>query len=443
MRRSAALLATAAIAAGLCWLAAVLWSRSAQFLAQTWQNELEQAPDSQVDAVLDRLASLGEESFPALCRALGSDRECVAEGALHALREELTRWKAMPPGEVTRRKRSLVKVLSGQFAEYGPVGRRGAASLVANLLTNPPSLDSPADAECLAACTAMLRAEGATNGHPPLRPVSMATIAAKASQSHGNRQATGPSPESKSQPGDAETDASKQASSSVTASKDAEPKAVPPSKSIKRLPPVASDAASHPLRELLEKPSSPGPDDGTGDSRLAASNAPRRLPPLRRTGFDERVPGSALTGSSDRLANQLREVARMLHDSDSRQSESARSALRQRGFSEAEVELARQLTDPDPSVRKALARAIVSTTGVDAAPWLLELIRDPDADVRLEAMTLLVTTADPALLEQLRPLVQADPDERIQRLASRLSRGNLLSEKSRRGEKMRSRGDSP
>jgi HEAT repeat protein len=52
----------------------------------------------------------------------------------------------------------------------------------------------------------------------------------------------------------------------------------------------------------------------------------------------------------------------------------------------------------------------------------MELGRDPDADVRLEAITLLATTGDPAVLEALRKLVAADPDERIQRLSGRLGR---------------------
>jgi len=123
-----------------------------------------------------------------------------------------------------------------------------------------------------------------------------------------------------------------------------------------------------------------------------------------------------------RATGDVRAVAGRLHDEDPDRAEEARKELKRRGFTELELDLARQSTDPDPAVRRKLARALLSTPGVDAGPWLLELCGDEDADVRLEAITLLATTGDPALIEQLRRRAQVDPDERIQRLAERLVR---------------------
>ncbi len=196
------------------------------------------------------------------------------------------------------------------------------------------------------------------------------------------------------------------------------------------LPPAAR--VSHPLRESSATPSQAEAQNGAWDvSTFAASNEPRRLPPIRKAGFDDR---SMREGAADAVPKgtvDLRQFARRLNDEDPQQVEAARKGLRGRGFSAVEVEVARQAAHPDAAVRKKLARALPETVGVDAAPWLLELSRDPDADVRLEAMTLLATTGDPALLEALRKLVAADPDERIQRLSGRLSRASLLPEKTR------------
>jgi HEAT repeat protein len=165
------------------------------------------------------------------------------------------------------------------------------------------------------------------------------------------------------------------------------------------------------------------------NSTSAASNEPRRLSPLRQAGFEDRSSREGDADTDPKDAVDLRQVARRLNDEKPQQAEAARKELQSRGFSAVEVDVARQLLHPDAAVRRKLARSLPETVGVDAAPWLLELSRDPDADVRLEAMTLLVTTGDPVLLDALRKLVAADPDERIQRLSVRLSRASLLPEK--------------
>jgi L-alanine-DL-glutamate epimerase-like enolase superfamily enzyme len=146
------------------------------------------------------------------------------------------------------------------------------------------------------------------------------------------------------------------------------------------------------------------------------------LSPVRQAGFDDHSPLDAQAATTPKGIADLRELGRRLSDESSEHAEAASRELRRYGFSAIEVDLARQLFHSDAAVRKKLARALPETVGVDAAPWLMELGRDPDADVRLEAITLLATTGDPAVLEALRKLVAADPDERIQRLSGRLGR---------------------
>ncbi len=64
-------------------------------------------------------------------------------------------------------------------------------------------------------------------------------------------------------------------------------------------------------------------------------------------------------------------------------------------------------------------------SGIDAAPWLLRLARDRDAEVRLTAITLLATTGDRALLEEVRRIAQADSDPRIRDQLERLEAPQL------------------
>jgi HEAT repeat protein len=109
-----------------------------------------------------------------------------------------------------------------------------------------------------------------------------------------------------------------------------------------------------------------------------------------------------------------------LQAQDPRDAAEARAELKRRGFADREVALARQLSDPDPHVRRRLVRLLPEIAGLDAVPWLVELSRDADADVRWTALTLLATTQDPALLRRVGELVRGDPDPRIQRLAERL-----------------------
>jgi HEAT repeat protein len=90
--------------------------------------------------------------------------------------------------------------------------------------------------------------------------------------------------------------------------------------------------------------------------------------------------------------------------------------------------LARKLFDPNPEVRKALARALPRLQSVDAGPWLLRLSRDEDAEVRLAAITLMATTGDPSLLGQVEAAARQDPDPRIQEQAERIAQQREMSE---------------
>ncbi len=94
--------------------------------------------------------------------------------------------------------------------------------------------------------------------------------------------------------------------------------------------------------------------------------------------------------------------------------------MRALGYEALQLELARQLTDPDPKVRRELAESLSALPGIDARTWLFWLSRDKTPDVRLSAMTVMATMNDPATLRRIEQMSRLDADERIQRQGERL-----------------------
>ena len=95
------------------------------------------------------------------------------------------------------------------------------------------------------------------------------------------------------------------------------------------------------------------------------------------------------------------ELIKELNAENDARAETAEAELIRRGFTEAQLDLARKLYDPDPAVRKKLVRELPGLQGVDTVPWLLELCRDADAEVRSAAIALLATSSDPAVLDEV------------------------------------------
>jgi hypothetical protein len=116
------------------------------------------------------------------------------------------------------------------------------------------------------------------------------------------------------------------------------------------------------------------------------------------------------------------DLIRRLRADDGDQRADARSELVRRGFSEVDLELARQLFSPDVETRKQLARAVPRLSSVDAAQWLMWLALDPQPEVRLAAVATLATTGDPALLGRVEELARNDRDPQIHALADQIAK---------------------
>ncbi len=149
--------------------------------------------------------------------------------------------------------------------------------------------------------------------------------------------------------------------------------------------------------------------------------------PARTTTLPVSVVESLPIKSFDTLkaADVLDLMRKLRSDSDSERAP-ARQELLRRGFSEVDLELARQLFSPDTEVRKQLALAVPRLASVDAARWLMWLAADPQPQVRLAAITTLATTGDPSLLDRVETMARKDSDERVQAVADQIAKQHDL-----------------
>jgi hypothetical protein len=98
----------------------------------------------------------------------------------------------------------------------------------------------------------------------------------------------------------------------------------------------------------------------------------------------------------------------------------AEEELAREGFTEFHMELARQLTNPDANVRRALAESLPAIPDIDARVWLVWLSRDDNTEVRLAAMAVMATTGDPSTMRRIEQMAREDSDPRVQRQGERL-----------------------
>ena len=107
-------------------------------------------------------------------------------------------------------------------------------------------------------------------------------------------------------------------------------------------------------------------------------------------------------------------VIRHLANPDAMVARQAQSELNGRGFTSAQVSLARSLATAGPSDRIRLIDSIVHSSEFNSVPWLSMLIDDPDRKVRMHVISTLsaglVNFRDPALLTLLRDRLDREKD---------------------------------
>ena len=326
----------------------------------------------------------------------------------------------------SRRQAVLADALAERAGRFGPTARRDAAQLATQILLWLPDSKLVDRSRVIGSCQKVFRATATDGdlpqqhnlaagqaslvgetGHRPLPaddPTQFAMQIAELSRLPGGGLPIDPLPFPEPPP---EAEVARLAE-------------VPPGRP-GRLANPSEARALDPLGQARQPPAVS--DHATGRSQSANSFAGQQSEPAPIRSFSPDGPdGAWLRKPPDELAAaETIDLMRWLRGGDESTAAGAEAELTRRGFRAVHLELARRLFDPDPQVRKQLVHLLPGLQSVDPAPWLLRLGRDENSAVRLAAITLMATTGDPELLEQVEQIARQDPDPRIQHQAKRIA----------------------
>ncbi len=360
---------------------------------------------------MSELAALGDEGVAELVKLIGSQRAAVSRQARATIAAEVDRWLGMPSTEATPRITALVHALAQQLEQYGPSGREFSEDLIDMLMA--ARIDGqPAVADAaLPDCQRMLE-----------------LLAADHRMKWGRRE--NPLDAEANLPALANADLPDDSADHGLLHADSPPLASVPQELT--LPDQTAEAnAAEPMRiptvEEEESPIEPDRLDLEPDPMRALPEMPtaKSHTPVRPTRLEQPIEmQSAETASyaHDRQSEdeQIMEWMRELHHVEPRIAERAEAHLAAAGFNPPQIELARELTSPDPKVRERLAEVLPRVPNIDAKTWLIWLSRDQHADVRIAAISTMATINDPEFLQRIRELTRHDPDHRVQQAGERL-----------------------
>ncbi|MFP6677653.1 MAG: HEAT repeat domain-containing protein [Pirellulaceae bacterium] len=133
-------------------------------------------------------------------------------------------------------------------------------------------------------------------------------------------------------------------------------------------------------------------------------------------------PGKMTADTRPLLRRSDREVVEQLTNDDFKQVLIAESELRNRGYSQAEIDLAEKVVDPNFAVRQSVVEQLTHLRNVDTKRWLLWMARDPNREVRYKAIMTLSTllNSDSQVKEELRRLQVNEPDRLIRESLTRV-----------------------
>ena len=410
MRRFPVLLGTIGLVIGL---AIVSMSFRDRFLAGYLRWQLAGANDDQTESLLDQLGRLGKAGIPAVVEAFGSPREALARNARNVL------WQMVRTDDESRTRSLEIAVLIEELARhvdgFSPAARMDAAELALDVLRRPLDGSVVDRAAVTADCDCVLKAArlerrlladdvlGDRTGALGLRPDASEV----AQRTTGSEESP---------------DAPLASSASL---------GIPPQTDLALstgdVRPGRPGDGTYETARTAAPLASNGTDDGRAKSGPSAIPvAPSGIPGAALPPGALAAPGTAgaegdETNRRDLIAADTVDLMRRLQSSNPSVVAETRAELIRRGFSEILLDLARRLFDPDPEVRKQLARRLPELHSIDALPWLLRLTRDSDSEVRLLALTLLATTGDPTMLSRVQEIAREDPDPGVQRQIDHLA----------------------
>lgn len=356
-------------------------------LANRWAEELPDLPDKEVESRLEQIAGLGDASVPILVNSMASERQVLADASEETLREQIGRWQLLSRTQSSQKVALLAEHLARKVDDFKPRRRNAAADIAMQILLWPIDDNSVDSRKLIANCERVLRgANGLTsevasnNVAPSTGPTTMSL-----SDSHSLGLPAAivdipslPVAQNLYDQLDTSTNDEPNAFDTTLASDEVTPMT---NDGIQRLTNAVNakpiESVSPTVNELERMESSPAPP--------TAENAIHRLETL------------------DHVA-----VMSFLRHEHEQTSLAAADELERRGFTENDLYLALQLTDPDSTKRIELARLLPRMTGVDSRRWLFWLSEDKDAGVRAEAVSILVTIRDPQVQKYLKSMAERE-----------------------------------
>ncbi len=348
--------------------------RPQRLLAARVAAQLDAVPAAELPLHMRQLAAFGEDGLPHLVRALKDERPAVAAEARTVLSEELDRWQLLKPYEAARRLACLATELARGIESCSPTTRRLASDLATRILLWPVDATAIDQQQLIGDCERVLVAVRGGEA-PTVVPTQLANISFSPRNPSGE---LSPLDDQLSIPGGG----------------------LPIE--MERAPTLPPEERSQPRVLPLDEPNLA--------PVLPAGEEPRTFIPETRP----LRPGLIDQDATNTITRIYKLVS---NDADER--DQAEASLRQTGFGEVHLAVARRFADPRPAVRRELVAQLARQTIVEARPWLLRLLEDEDRSVRLAAANILVTSSDPQTIRQLRDREVVEPDPEVRAILAR------------------------
>ena len=403
-RCGAALAVVAWLTAAACGIWSELSARQRDRLAQQLATRTLAATGAAVPATIARLETLDLSAAQSLITLSASQRTDVAEAAQQSLNRMLVRWEAAATesGDVATlaaQLTTLAAALDAHAGEFGPHGQRWANRLAQRLTVHCDQLPANEAWTILAHCDRVLSR--------PLLPKPLALPPAEAHLAIEEPVPPQPSPP-------------------VAAKEAATP--TPPTSMVVVGRPLAEvtliDAAPPTVAKRLPEQFIANGPRPSSDGKRSPKNRSAKASPILLTSAVVDVPSPQEARLNRRRLRDLsdRQLTAKVADPAPAEATAARQALRDRGFSDAVVELTQRLEAMPPAERRDALERASQLPPADARRLLRWFVADQDPEVRIQALTILATTGDPKLAELARERAVEDADPRVASFAAELMR---------------------
>ncbi|MEX0867964.1 MAG: HEAT repeat domain-containing protein [Pirellulales bacterium] len=398
----------------------ILRRDSPDVLANRLLQQFEAMPEAEVPAAMERAAASETIGLPLLAAALSSNRDVVVHEAQRLLDERMKQIKAQPPQQAAGALDQLASALSANVEKFSPSARATARSIAEQLLQWPIESSEQGRIDLVAHCERILRGDDAAR--PPSHDafsIGGGTLAGgPAGGSSGYEQGRmfyTPSME-------------RSVAQYAVAPGGHVPYQTLPMPSMPRTHlPTHGDGGPRPLEapnnaEPLQPQNHPQllppqpPTSPVAESRPAAERSAYVVQPLPQPQLADDAPSSARPSLEVQSATTLQLVMTLPQVSTAELPALEQELLR-RGFTSADFQLVARFNSPNLTDRRSMVPLVANAPTPWALQWLIWLSYDNSPAVRYEAISMLSTARDPAIVQRMEEATRTEPNPEILRLA--------------------------